>query len=143
MRSYAAAALQPPTSRLAPGLLLTRPGPVTGQAATGWRVNTPMLDLALKLFDPQTCPDALRRGVSFLPDRVNKPEPAQTEMAALVQRSFEAEGAAAARQKFTAEELQEFYAWRQVRGLRPHPRLRTATATPPWSPPPPSSPPPP
>ena len=43
-------------------------------AATEWRINRPMLDLALKLFEER--PEVR---VSFLPDRVKKPEPEQSE----------------------------------------------------------------
>ena len=46
-------------------------------AATQWRVNRPMLDLALKLFEDES---ERERSVSFLPDRTRRPQPAQSEV---------------------------------------------------------------
>ena len=69
-------------------------------AATPWRVNRPMLELALKLFEER---DDL--SVSFLPDRTRRPQPVPSELvrevgALLKARAEEGGGYQAAREHF-------------------------------------------
>ena len=76
-------------------------------AATEWRINRPMLELALKLFEER--PDAR---VSFLPDRTRRPEPEQSEavrqVREIIQTSTEEGGG-----YLVAKAHEEFRAYRE------------------------------
>ena len=76
-------------------------------AATEWRINRPMLELALKLFEE--CPEAR---VSFLPDRSRRPVPEQSEavrqVSAVIQTSTDEGGG-----YLVAKAHQDFKAYRE------------------------------